>query len=343
MRRLRELVGWPEVLGLLVLAGWVAWSVSMTVVRDGSWSGAEPYLLSPAVLVAGVVAGTALAHGASATGTRVALLVLSAGLVLGVLLTAEPGKEPTGYANANAAIAVQVVAMCGLAMLAARPPGRLWLWSALALAVVATVLNRSAAGVAVVVPVTLVVALAVGLRPRRRAWVWVAAVLGSATAAAAAAIIGGAARATVFPSWAVRLFDPVREQLWHDAISLWSTRPLTGSGPGSFRDATALSADPDTLSAHSAVLQVGSETGWVGLCLLGVIGLDGLLWATRGRTAAALIGVTAWTALLVHADVDHLLEFGSVVFAAGLVLGWAGATGRSEQLDIPEGEGPVAR
>jgi hypothetical protein len=343
VRRLEELVGWRELLGLLVLAAWVVWSTVVTVALDGTWAGWVPYALSPVVLVAGVAAGTGLARRSASTGTATALLLLGGGLVLGVLLTAEPGKEPTGYANANAAVAVQAVAMCGLALLVSPAHHRRSLGVALGLAALATALNRSAAGVALVVPVIIVTALAAWRRPSRRAWARVAVVLGSTTGAAAAVVVVRSARDAPLPAWAVRLFDPVRKRLWHDASALWEARPLTGSGPGSFRGATALAADPDTLSAHSAVLQVGSETGWVGVAFLGLVGLGGLLWAARGRPAAAVVAVSAWTALLVHIQVDHLLEFGSVVFAAGLVVGWAGATGRSEELDVAERQPPVAR
>ncbi|KRE43453.1 O-antigen ligase family protein [Knoellia sp. Soil729] len=342
MRRLWALVGWAEALGLFVLVAWATWSTVLTVALDGTAVGLVPYVLSPVVLVAGVAVGTVMARHPVTAGTALALLVVAGALVLGAVLTAGPGKQPTGYANANAALAVQVSALCGLALLGSSPRRRWFLGVAIALAVLATVLNRSRGGAALIVPVVAVVALAWWRRPRGRAWPRLAVVVGGVTTVTAACVVVGVARQATFAPWAVRLFDPVRRQLWHDAMALWDARAITGSGPGSFRGATSLASDPDTLSAHSAVLQIGSETGCVGVVLLGVVGLGGMLWAARGRPAAAVIGVAAWTALLVHSDVDHLVEFGSVVFAAGLVVGWAGATGRSEELDVTQGQGPVA-
>ena len=146
-----------------------------------------------------------------------------------------------------------------------------------------------------------------------------------------------------WPSWAEWAFDAVREQLWRDAITLWRAHPVTGGGPGSFREATALSVDPDTSTAHSFVLQVGSETGWVGVGILAVVALTGLLLAALGTAPATVVGAAAWTALLVHSQVDHLLEFAPVVLAAGAALGWASARSGSEELDVPEREGPVLR
>lgn len=286
----------------------------------------------------GVVLGRELAPWSADPKLHVALLGVGVVLVLGVLLTAEPGKNPLGYANANAALAVQVVALAGLAMLAAPRRGRRLLVVALALAALSTLLNRSAAGVAVALPVAVSVGLAAWRPPRRRWWVML---LAAATTVVAAAVLLRAAASPVFPGWADRIFDSVREQLWHDAVALWRTKPVAGAGVGSFPDATALSVDPDTSTAHSSVLQVGAETGWVGVALFGAVALAGLLWTLRAPAPQTIVAATAWTALLVHSYVDHLIEFTPVVLAAGLVLGWAEASHPSEQLDVPEGQGPV--
>ena len=80
-----------------------------------------------------------------------------------------------------------------------------------------------------------------------------------------------------------------------------------------------------------------------GVGFLGLATLAGLLWAARGRAPYAVIAAAGWTALLLHSLIDHLLEFAPVVLAAGLLLGWAATTARSEQLDVPEGEPPVLR
>lgn len=342
MRPVRSPVGWPEFGALTLLALWALWSLVSTIRSDWGWAAALPYLLCPFVLVVGATAGAALSRVADAPGLRLGLVVAAVAMVLGVLLVREPGKGPLGYPNANAALAVQLVGLTGLALLSTPRGRRRPLVAALVLSVAAVGLNRSAAGVAVVVPVAVVVALVVCLRPTRVWWSVLAVVVGAASAVAAAVVIARAAMEPVFPDWAVRAFDPVREQLWHDAVALWAVDPRVGSGPGSFSDATALSVDADTMAAHSSVLQVGAETGWIGVAFLGLAGLVGLLWAARGRPAAAVIGTTAWTALLVHSTADHLIEFGWVVLLAGAVIGWAGATRRSEELDVAERESPFA-
>lgn len=347
MRPVRPLLGWWEAAALVLVGSWMLWSLASTVRSDWGWGGAVPYLLCPVGLAAGVAAGSALPRLARSPGLPLALVVSAAALVLGVLLVREPGKGPVGYPNANAALAVQLVALTGLALLSTSSGRRRPLVLSLALCVTAVALNRSAAGVAVVVPVAAVVSLVAWRRPTRVGWPVGAVVVGALSAVGAAWLIVGAARQPAFPGWAERAFDPVREQLWRDAVELWDEAPVTGSGPGSFSAATALSVDPDTMAAHSSVLQVGSETGWVGVAFLGLVGLTGLLWTLRGRPAEALVGATAWAALFVHSTADHLLEFGSVVTLAGAVVGWAGASGRvcdpgSEELDVTQREGPLA-
>lgn len=342
MRRVQRLVGWPGSAALSLLTLWVLWSTLATVRSDWGWRPALPYVLCPLVLAAGVAAGAVLLRRwAHSPGLRLALVLVATWLVVGVLLESEPGKGPLGYPNANAALAVQVLSLSGLVLLATPRARRRGLVAACVLCLVAVALNRSTAGVAVAVPVAVVVAVVARVRPTGRWWPGVAVVVGVGAATTSAALIVRAAQPPRFPPWARAAFDTVREQLWQDAASLWHARPLTGSGPGSFSHATRLSVDADTLSAHSSVLQVGAETGWVGVGFLAAVGLTGLLWAARGRTGEALVGTAAWTALLVHSTADHLIEFGPVVLFAGVVLGWAGATGVSEQLDVPEAERPL--
>lgn len=344
MRWFLDRIRWPEGVGLALLLAWVAWVGMSSLLADRMPSPSSPYLVAPLVLVAGVVGGRALSPHSAAPRLHAALLALAVVLVAGVPLTAEAGKAPLGYANANAALAVQVVGLCGLAMLATPRGRRALLGATLVLAVVAVALNRSAAALVVVGPVVAAVALAVW-RPTTRRW-W-PVVLGAAAVIAAATVIVRLADRTPWPSWAELGFDPVREQLWRDAIALWRAHPITGGGPGSFSEATALSVDADTSTAHSLVLQVGSETGWVGVGLLTLVALAALVVAARGTPPATLVGAAAWTALLVHSQVDHLLEFAPVVLAAGAVLGWASATtaasAGSEQLDVAERQGPLRR
>lgn len=342
MGRLLGRVGWPERVGIALLIACLAWAAAAAIISGRPPSPASPYVIAPVVLSVGVAAGPVLARFAHAAPRSFAdsLAIVAGFLILGVLLTPEPGKEPLGYANANAALAVQVVGMCGLGLLETARGRRMILGASLTLGVVAVALNRSTAGLVVVGPLVAAIALALWSPPARRWW---AVMLGATTTLAGAAVIAWLAARSTWSPWAERAFDPVRAQLWRDAMALWRADPLTGGGPGSFREATALSADPDTASAHSSILQIGSETGWVGVALFALVALAGLLWATRGRAPYAVVGAAAWTALLLHSFVDHLLEFPPVVLAAGLVLGWAAGSARSEQLDVAQGESPLLR
>lgn len=281
--------------------------------------------------------GSRLATRAQSPVLMFALVAVAATLVLGVLLTPEPGKEPLNYPNANAALAVQILAMGGLSLVNRRIPKPLMAWLVIALALTAMVLNRSAGALAVGLPLLGVVAVTGALHPRHPRWK-----LGALPVAIGVVVAGGhtvlqLTDAPAFPSRVEQALDSVRVQLWHDALHLWRASPATGSGPGSFAQASALAQDPDTSTAHSSVLQIGAETGWVGVTLFGLVVLTGLLWAARGPGAQALIGMTAWTALAVHSLADHLLEFGPVVLAAGIVLGWAGASQDVRKAPRPPG------
>lgn len=347
MRAVREHVGWGRAAALAPLGLWWGWSIVSVVRSDWGLSPALPYLLCPLVLLAGVWLGGVVARHPDSVAVRVALVIAGLILVIGVVMVTEPGKGPTGYANANAALAVQFVAICGLGLLSTARERRGGVLVALALGVLAVALNRSTAGTAVALPIFTVVALVAWLRPQRRWWTAMSVAVGAAVVGFAGWVILRAAESTPFPDWAVRAFDPARERLWQDAVQVWADKPLTGAGPGSFAQSSVLAMDPDTMAAHSSILQIGAETGWVGVTLLTAMVLAAMLWATRGRTPQAVIAVTAVAALLVHSMADHLLEFGSVVLAVGIVIGWAGATGRrrqdadSEELDVTKGERPV--
>ncbi|CCG01347.1 O-antigen ligase family protein [Blastococcus saxobsidens] len=248
-------------------------------------------------------------------------------------LSGGPLVPPLGYANANAALYVQVAALTGLAALTAgddRPPGLTVLPVGGLVAV--TGLTGSLAGLttgAVVLVVFL--ALLAGWRPGRRRWL-----LGCLATVLAAHLtvlaLGATYRPDDAPTAQVAAASALSERrlaLWHDAVSLTADHPFTGVSPGEFPRASPMARlDPDTRQAHSATLQTAAETGWLGgaalLCLL--------LWAVSrpllgaGRPGAtAVVGATSATALAVHAAVDYVLAFPLVLTTAALVLGAATA------------------
>lgn len=301
---------------------WLVWA-SSALLRTGSpLDLGSPYLLSPLLLVAGVVAG----HVAAELRHRLVVLAAVAGAGLWLLVAGSM------YLNAQAAVGVQLVALAGL-VLVTEPrgtrgaPGRAGLTAAVA-AVGLLLAARSDAAATLALPLVVLVAVVArrGDGPRRRPVVAAAAGL-LAIAAATVTWLGS------LDSWpdglaASSSLSAARHTLWGDAIALWRTQPLVGAGPGAFREYSALaSSDPDLATVHSSVLQVGAELGLVGCVLFAAVLLSGLRLACLGSRAGSVVAVAAWTALGVHSVIDHLYEFPSVVLSAGAVLGWAGATG----------------
>lgn len=324
----------PAALGALAL--WCLWVVLATVWAGRSPLAALPYLGPPVVLIAGLLAGRWAGRRPPGWLLPALLAVVAWFFVLGWVITPVPGKLPTRYPNANAAVGVQLMALVGLAALAQRSVrprraieeqgrGPAVVLAAAALGSVLVLgLNASVAATIVAVPVMVATAFAVARRRGPRPAVsWLA---GTLVLGCAAAAVVGLARRSVWPDAVVVGLDRVRKQLWSEALGLLNRHLLTGGGAGSFRETNMLSVDPDLASAHSWVLQVAAEFGLVGFGMFALVLALGLALAVRGSRAGGLIAAAAWTALGVHSTVDHLYEFAPVTFAAGAVLGWASAS-----------------
>ena len=337
MRRLLDRVGRSERAALTLLGLWVGWTWVSALLADRMPSLTSSYVLSPVVLVAGVALGHLVATRLRTDVVVASLVVVTTVLFLSVILTEGPAKRPTAYANANAAVAVQVIGLAGLAMLGSDRVRRVLLWLTVAGALAVIAANASKAAFAVSVPLLVAIARMLWRPAARAGW---AVLVGSVSMVLSAGAVVHLAARDQWPPRVLQALDPVRQSLWNDALSLWATHPFTGGGPGSLAEYSTLGGDPDTASAHSSLLQVGAETGLIGAALFGLIVVGGLLWAARGRAPYAVLAAAAWTALIVHSLSDHLLEYAVVVLAAGITLGWAAAS-RSEELEVPEGERPV--
>ncbi|CAN5695610.1 hypothetical protein BH23GEM6_BH23GEM6_18240 [soil metagenome] len=123
-----------------------------------------------------------------------------------------------------------------------------------------------------------------------------------------------------------------RPRLWSEALMLLAENPVVGIGPGRFavESPTAILHPVDTRWAHHELLQLGAETGIIGL----ILGLAlfawafALLWWRASGRGAAIAGL-ALTAAGVHSNVDYVFHFPLVAMtAAGLVA--AGLVVRAE-------------
>jgi O-antigen ligase len=135
------------------------------------------------------------------------------------------------------------------------------------------------------------------------------------------------------------ILDPRRILLWRDAWFLAVTNPLTGVGPGGFREESALARlDPDAAWAHHDFLQQGAETGLVGMVLLvgAFLWIYVGLWRGASRDSTSVLGAVSLTALGIHASVDYVLHFPELVLAAAALVGAGMAvqrSGRTREVD----------
>lgn len=320
-----------------VLGGWLLWALIAAGRGDQGMLESPRYVVFPLLLGVGIVGGRCWARLAGA------FLIPFFPIALALTALVVPV-----YANAQAAVGVQLVAVVGL-MLSAAPrelsgarPGA----GPVVLAVTAAVLGvllaarAQAASVLVVLVVALVArALVRDVATSRRAIVGVG-LTGVGSAALTVFVLGSV------PAWPERLrqgesLSEARHELWRDALALWREHPLVGGGPGSFLEYSETArSEPHLYAAHSSVLQVAAELGTVGVLLFLAILVCGALVATRGDRARGLIGVTAWCALAVHSMIDHLYEFPIVLLLAGLVIGRAGSRIRARESTPPRDNAP---
>jgi len=243
----------------------------------------------------------------------------------GSRLRLAPGPVPLGYENANSATATQVFALCVLALLDDRRERwrRALLTVGAAAAFAAVIKHGSLAGIATALPVAAATVW-MALRPTRRSG-WAAGAGLLSLGVAGAALLRLAASPT-WPDALLRSLDPVRQRMWAAALDLWAAHLLIGAGPGAYVEVNPYGHDPDTMAAHSSLLQIGSELGLVGVILTVALIGGGFLLLRRGRPAHAVVAAAAWTALWVHSLVDHLFDYPALPLLAALVLGWAANT-----------------
>lgn len=316
--------------GRLVLATgalvgvWILLAVVRGVRASASVASMAPYVYAPLTVVVGGALGWFVVRRFGARPVAVVCLVVAAYVAVSALLTDHPGRGTIGYANANAALAVQLIALGGvLAVGAGRGarPARLG-WAGVLVGMVALLANDSSGATAVVGLVVGAIVLAAAVPGARRRWPAVAVSLVVCVAAVVTLI--QLARRVPWPDAVLGALDPVRRSLWNEAWMMFRRASTLGFGPGGFAQMSPLARDEDTMSAHSLPLQVGAELGGVGLVLLTLLFLCGLAWAAGAPSVrASWVAVAGWTALAAHAFMDHLVEWWPVTLAAGVVIGVA--------------------
>lgn len=322
--------------------------VAGTLVVSAGVNGGNPW---PGLAMVG------LATVSYAAGRRSARLVSSMaafalGLVVVPLLTspfavsAAAAGPPLGYANANAALYVQLAGLAGIAAVTARDRARRAIAAACSVVLVlATGAMHSLAAFATGVALLLALsaALARVRTPRRSVLAGAIGVVLIGTHVAVL-VLGLAhrdtgseqsrAQAAVSAAMSERRLD-----LWSDAARLAQQHFLTGVGPRQFPTSSPTARiSSDTRQAHSETLQTAAEVGWLGAA--GLLGL--LVWGAArplvagdaGRvTPVGLVAATTAAALGLQVSIDYILQFPTLVAAAAFVVGFgttaATTTGRA--------------
>lgn len=256
-------------------------------------------------------------------------LAAGAGYLGAVLLGSGPldGTQsgPLGYANANAALAVQGGAACAVAVAAARHRILVLLgWAAVLASAVLTLLMGAYAATAGAVLVAAV--LLARARPWRGAAVGLC--LAALVAASGLAFVVGwlGAPAPVEQAVTVR-----RVQLWVDGVAAIGDRPWRGVGAREFRAASPTAAgDADTREAHAELLQRTVENGVVGGVLEAAAIAAVVVGLTRRSGPESVVGLAGLAAVWANAGVDYVLAFPAVVAPAFLLAGlaWPRAAGQ---------------
>lgn len=332
---MRNSIGLSGVLLIGGLIAWYVWVLISGVTSPYDLELTSPYLATPMALALGIVLGGFL-RGQWRRGRVIQIFIVIA-IVTAIAIPI--------YANASAAVGGLFIALIGVATFDLqevmqpnelrseypREPAaddralRQAIVLALMLCAAVLLVLDSQAAIALTIPIGLIAALSVWRQSGPPQWIVV--VLGCLVVAGAVLTVVFLGSRRAWPDWmaASEGLSSARHILWADALSLWASAPLVGSGPGSFTPASELASRVPSLAAvHSLPLQTGSELGAIGVVLLAVLFIGGLFFAARGSRPVALIAMAAWTALAVHSSIDHLEDFFVVAFMAGIVLGWSG-------------------
>jgi len=303
-------------------------------------SGSRPWpILAVLVAAAATLVVTSLMTSLHRSAVPVALLIVAGALAIRPdIVERKPTSGPFGYVNATGAF-YMLAAIAALMLAATSSRQRLRLAArviAVACAVVPFAVGSMASAWLVIAMPLIAVMLSKAL-PQRAVVAILAGI--AACGLAATMILGGAVGHSPSSGTLGKLADTElsarRLALWHDALTLIATHPVTGVGPGRFAvESPTARSDSDTRWAHNGFLQFGAETGIPGLVLL----LSIFAWgfATLARSAPGTVSTLAAAgvaALAIVASVDYVMSFPAIPLAASALVGTAiGGTAARQRL-----------
>jgi len=315
--------------GVALVVAFAAWTVTSAVVRAGNpWPQVALLAAAVAAYVIGRIQGgrRPVFVPAAAVGSILVGTVASGPAAL----SGGPLAPPVGYGNANGALfTLGVAAACAVATLANKEPVRrvAGVLAIVLLGLAVLTLSKTAAVLAAGILLIAVVAHRLGR------WIVCIAPLAVSGTVGVAVVLG------LTHGSLPALFEELSERrtlLWREAMEIIADEPVFGAGPGMFAQTspTAL-ANADARWAHSVYLQVAAETGVVGVALLGLLllWLFGALYRSKQDISLVVIGTAAATAFAVHAAIDYIAHFPTVVLVAALLAGLASSRSREGQSD----------
>lgn len=300
-----------------LLLGCAVWTVVSTAAAGLPLHQSLPLIGSVFLGAAALALGVALAR----LRTWLPAAVLALGVLVLVALAPAPFGGgplggPLGYANADAALYVQLSAALLVTACLLAGPSRVVLAVLAAAPVLLTALlgDRAAAGSGVL--------LLVG------GWLLLAAPTGRlrrfALVAAGAAVLAAALFAPLVATAALRppTVDSRRLALWHDGLHMVESAPVLGHGARSFpvTSPTARS-DADTRETHAEALQVAAEGGLPAAVLLVGAALMLVAALAASGTVTAAVAALGFGVLCLQSGIDYVLHFPAVVAAGALVVG----------------------
>ena len=206
---------------------------------------------------------------------------------------------------------------------------RMWDILALAIGVLALALTFSRGGMLACALGLCMVATLRYMPARAKLVLWSAAVLWIALAAAVAlSLFHGGGNAALSAADAFGNGLGTRSGLWHAALELWRTSPLTGIGPGNFEMRVGDFIPGVRTHPNNYFLQVLVEQGLTGLTAFLMLNVTIVLRSIPGiRSAAGAAAVAAVFAMGFHQLLDGLLIYPKVgiVFFTVAAIGLAAA------------------